>query len=59
MKYENNNCYEHYKIVINFWKIETGSSFKMKVVNMIDELNVNHKVGEILIELNDRNPIDE
>jgi len=31
----------------------------MKVMNMINELNVNHKVGTILIKLRNDNPINE
>jgi len=32
---------------------------KMKMMNMINELNVNHKVGMIWIKLNNNNPINE
>jgi len=30
----------------------------MKVINMINELNVNHKVGGIWIQLDNNNPIN-
>jgi len=30
----------------------------MEVMNMINEMNVNHKVGRILIRLNDKSPIN-
>jgi len=31
----------------------------MKVIEIIDELNVNHKVGRIMIRLDNINPINE
>jgi len=38
---------------------DTSLEYKMEAMNMINELNVNHKVGGIGIKLDNENPINE
>jgi len=45
--------------MINYWFINSSLEYKIEVMNMINELNVNHKVGEISITLSNNNPINE
>jgi len=44
--------------VIGYW-YDTTLEYKMEVMKMINKLNVNHKIGMILIKLNNDNPINE
>ena len=57
IEYEKKN--EQYRIVIDFFTHNTNLDFKMRVVNMIDELNVNHRVGVIRIGFHIDNVINE
>ena len=45
--------------MIDYWNNDTSLEYKMKVIKMINELNINQKVGEIAIKLNNNNPINE
>ena len=38
---------------------DSSLEYKMEVMKMINELNVNHKVGRILIGLSNSNPIND
>ena len=43
--------------MIDYW-YDTSLEYKMEVIKMINELNVNHKVGGIYIKLSNDNPIN-
>ena len=48
-----------YRIQIDFSIYAPSVDDKMVMMNMIDELNVNHKVGQITIKLSDDNKWSE
>ena len=50
---------EEYNIWINYLNSNTSLEYKMEVIKMINELNVNQKVGRIGIKLRNSNPINE
>ena len=50
---------EKYQICINFHDIDTSIQQKIELTDMIDTLNLNHKVGVIIIHMGQSNPIDE
>jgi len=55
-EYEKNQ--EEYRIELNFnWK-DSSLEFKTEVINMIDQLKVNHKVGRLMLKLAASNPIN-
>ena len=54
---EQNN--QQYQIQINFFYKNSSLDQKMKVIETINKLNINHKIGIIWIEINDNNPINE
>ena len=56
-QYEQNN--KKYRIVVDYKSNFTSLEYKMEVIKMINELNVNQKVGEISIRLNHYNLINE
>ena len=43
--------------MIDYWSSDTTLEYKMEIMKMTNELNVNHKVGIIYIRLNYNNPI--
>jgi len=45
--------------VIDYNNNDTTLEYKMEIMNMINELNVNQKVGVIWIKVNDNNAINE
>ena len=45
--------------MIDYLSYDTTLEYKMKAMNMINEMNVNQKVGIIAIKLSDDNPINE
>ena len=45
--------------MIDYWDYNSSLEYKMKVMKMINELNVNQKVGIIQIRLDNNNPINE
>ena len=49
---------EKYQIVIDFYSNNTSIEWKRTVINMVDRLNVNHKVEMIAISMKEDNPID-
>ena len=57
MDYEDRN--EEYRVWIDFYYCSSDVEYKMKVIDMIDGLNINHKVGKILVGLKDDNRINE
>ena len=56
LKYEQDN--ENYRISVCFNNSDSLDS-KMKVVKMIDEMNVNHKVAILTIGINDSDTLNE
>ena len=56
-QYEQNNY--KYRIWINYSCDDTSLEYKMEVMKMINEINVNQKVGEISIKLRNNNIIDQ
>lgn len=57
VKYKQND--EQYQIWIDFYYNNTSLDFKIKVIEMIDELEVNDRVGTIWIGINSDNIIDK
>ena len=53
-KHYEQNGYK-YRIAINFYDDNSSVDDKMKVMNMIDKYNVNHRVGKIGIQLKNNN----
>ena len=56
-QYEQNN--QQYRIEIHFFSYPTSVESKMEVIDMIEQLNVNHKVGCIAITLHNDNKWNE
>jgi len=45
--------------MIDYYSYDTSLEYKMEIMKMINEINVNHKVGMIWIKLNNYNPIND
>lgn len=50
---------ENYKIVIDFYNGDSSIQEKNEAMDMIDRLNLNHKVKRMIIEIRQDNPIDQ